>query len=222
MFAGSLVAVVLLIAGCGDSAEPTQSTSYGLPASVKSLTVDGAVGKVDVTAEKGASAIRVVEKRTDNARPSHTDSGSTGALKYDCPDGFDVDTCRVDYEITMPDTVGIDIDNSAGEVTLDGALTRVDASTDAGKISGKGLGGGLVKASTKAGELNLGFTGAPRLVTTSATTGSTTITVPGSASYQVNADAEVGDTDVKVPNDPSAQNRIQAKTDVGEITIKSG
>jgi hypothetical protein len=32
----------------------------------------------------------------------------------------------------------------------------------------------------------------------------------------------VGDTNVKVPNDSSAQNRIEAKTDVGDITIKKG
>jgi hypothetical protein len=218
VFAG-LVAAAQLCVGCGDS-EPTHSTSYSLPASVKSLTVRGEVGKVNVTAQKGASKIRVVEKRKDKAKPSHSAAGSSGTLKYDCPGGFDIDGCRVDYDIRMPATVAIEVDNSAGEITLDGALTEVVAKTDAGKIAATALGGGTATASTQAGKIDLAFARAPRQVTTTADTGSTTITVPGSASYQVKASVSVGDTNVQVPNDPSAQNRIEAKSDVGEITVK--
>jgi hypothetical protein len=216
---GVLVAA-LAYAGCGDT-EPTHSASYSLPP-VKSLEVTGEVGEVTVTAAKGASKIQVVEKRTDKAKPSHTASGSTAMLKYDCPGGFDVDTCRVDYDITVPETTRITVDNSAGEVSLNGPLTNFVANTDAGKVGGKALGGGTATASTHAGEVDLAFASPPRFVKTTTDAGATTITVPGSASYQVDASADVGDTDVKVPNDPSAPNRIQAKTNVGEITIRKG
>ena len=214
----------LVCVGCGASfhSKPTHTTSYSLPASVKSLKVKGEVGEVDVTARKGASKVSVVEKRTDKAKPSHSVAGSTATLKYSCPGGFNIDTCRVDYDVTLPARAAIDVDNSAGEIKLNGALTDVAAKTDAGKIAASALGRGTVNASTSAGQVDLAFASAPRLVTTSTDAGSTTITVPGTASYRVKASTSVGDTNVKVPNDPSAQNRIEAKTDVGDITIKKG
>jgi hypothetical protein len=214
----------LVCVGCGASShfKPTHTTSYSLPASVKSLKVKGEVGKVDVSARKGASKVGVVEKRTEKARPSHSVAGSTATLKYSCPGGFNKDTCRVDYDLTVPARAALDVDNSAGEITLNGALTDVAAKTDAGKIAASALGRGTVTASAKAGEVDLTFASAPRLVTTTTSAGSTTITVPGTASYRVKASTSVGDKNIKVPNDPSAQNRIEAKTDVGDVTIKKG
>jgi Toastrack DUF4097 len=217
-----VVAAMALGAGCGDVSKPTKSTTYSLPASLKSLTVKGEVGEVTVTAKRGASKIAVKESRTDKAKPSHSASGSSGTLRYDCPGGFSIDVCRVDYDITVPETVAVEVDNSTGKIALSGPLDDTVASADAGEIKGTELGAGPVKASTSGGAIDLTFTSPPRNVTARTNAGDTTITVPGNASYQVKADTSVGDTNVDVPNDPSASNRIEARTDVGSVTIKKG
>lgn len=204
--------------GCGSTEKPTKSATYTLPASVTSLKVGGKAGEVGVTAKGGASQIEVVEKRSDNAEPSHVVNGSSGTLEYDCSGA----SCRVDYDITVPSATSLSVDNTAGKITLDGPLIDVVAEARAGEIKGTGLGGGSFTASTDAGAINLAFAGAPKLVKTTTKAGATTIAVPGSATYQVDASATVGDTDVSVPSDPSTSNRIEAKTDVGQITIEKG
>ena len=218
--AGILVPIVL-VAGCGGD-EPTMSTRYSLPASVKSLKVTGEVGEVTVTAKRGASKIAVKESRTEKAKPSHVATGPSASLKYDCPGGFSFDTCRVDYDITVPTNVGVNVDNSTGQITLTGPLSNADASADAGQIKGNSLGPGPVSASTSGGEVDLTFTSPPSNVKASTNAGDTQITVPGNASYQVKADAKIGDTNVDVPTDPTAQNRIEATTDAGTVTVKKG
>jgi hypothetical protein len=212
---------IFLLAGCGGD-EPTRSTRYSLPTSVKSLKVTGEVGEVTVTAKRGASKIAVKESRTEKAKPSHVSSGSTASLKYDCPGGFSFDTCRVDHDITVPTAVAVNVDNSSGKITLTGSLNDTVARADAGQIKGTSLGSSPVSASTSGGEVDLTFASPPRNVKASTKAGDTTITVPGNASYQVKADTSVGDTNVDVPNDPSAPNRIEATTDVGTVSIKKG
>ena len=161
-----------------------------------------------MTGKQGQAKISVVEKRTDRAEPdlkSAPSSGSAATLEYSCGDGeFDVDTCRVDYEITIPARVAVTVNNSAG------------------RISGTGLGPAPFTAATDAGEIDLAFASAPSLVKTTAQAGETTITLPAGEAYAVSASSSVGDTSVDVQNDPSARSRVEAKAEVGGITVKEG
>jgi putative adhesin len=217
---GALAAGALLVAGCDEDIEsPSVKTEYDLPANVRSLKVDGEVGKVTVTAEAGTSKISVVENRSEHAEPTHTATGGDATLAYTCSDDAN---CRVDYDITLPARVALDVDNTAGEVNLSGPMTQVVAKAEAGQIQGTELGGGSFDVSTDAGEIDLAFAAPPRSVKATTQVGNTNVTVPSGATYQINAEASVGDTSVDVPNDPSSNRRIEAKTDAGSISIKQG
>jgi hypothetical protein len=222
VLAGCLAVTVFAVGCRGDdvSEQPTKRAGVSVPSSVTSLRVRGEVGKVKVTARKGASKISVVQKRTGAAKPSNVIGRSDATLKYDCPGGFDDRDCRVDYTITVPPSVSLDVVNSAGTVDLAGPLTEVVASADAGAVTGTGLGAGSFTVTTKAGKVDLAFAGVPTLVKTATDVGETTIAVPPTGSYQIDASTSVGEQDVSVPNDPSSENRIEANTEIGQITIK--
>jgi hypothetical protein len=212
------VAVTALAAGCGGSApKPTKRATVSVPSSVKSLTVRGRVGRVRVSAREGASKITVVQTRTSDAEPRNAIGRSSATLKYDCPG--DSSRCRVDYTITAPPKVSVDIDNTAGTVTLSGPLTDVVAKAEAGAVTGRGLGAGSFKVTTTVGEVDLAFAGVPTFVKTATTVGDTTIRVPAAGTYQVKASTGVGGKSVNVPNDPNAKNHIEAKTETGGLTI---
>lgn len=230
-----LIAVTsaVFLAGCASSTSSTSSSpssangssskaaggSYTLPSSVKTLKISNEVGTTRVTAAQSSSQVSVVERPSGDATSDHTVAGSTSTISSHCPGSGN---CHIDYQITMPPGVALNVNASAGLVSLQGGFTEAQIKTEAGEVSGTGLGHGSYTVATGAGKVDLTFTSAPTLVKVTTDAGIIAVTVPGSASYRVTVSTEVGKSDVKVPNDATAANVIDLHAEVGSVSLDKG
>jgi hypothetical protein len=224
-----LIGAALGIAGCGGSSSTGAKSSsqagghnYDLPSSVHAVKIASDVATVRVTASHGASKIHVVERSIGDASSGHNVAGSTAAVTSHCPEGITFSDCHMDYQLTMPANIALDVNGAAGEVVLQGGPTNAHIHTTAGEVSGTGLGGGSYTISADAGKVDLAFTSAPTLVKVTTGAGEINVTVPANASYRVKASSDFGDDDVKVPNDGSARNVIELHADAGSISLHTG
>jgi hypothetical protein len=204
----------------GSSSQPA-GRSYNLPSSVKTLEVSNQ-GTTQVTAVQSSSQISVVERPTGDVTSDHNVAGSTGTVSSHCPGGINIRDCHMDYQITMPPSVALNVRGDVGLVRLQGGPARAQIQTDAGEVSGTGLGHGSYTVKTEVGRVKLTFTSAPTLVKVSTSVGAIDVTVPGNASYRVNASSEVGEKDVTVPSDATATSVIDLHAEVGTVSLHKG
>jgi hypothetical protein len=235
--AGSVT--VMLLAGCtvgsvsvsgsgsgssppaGSSAQPAGS-SYSLPAGVQSLTVSNPRGTVRVTAANGSSQIHVAQKPAGNPTSYRQATGSAATIGSSCRDGIHPGDCHMDYQIQVPPSVALNVVGNAGQVILQGRLTKAQVSTNAGRVSGTGLGRGPFTVATQAGEVDLAFASAPTLAKVTTQAGTIGVTVPGGSSYKVSASSSVGSKDVTVPGDANAANVIDLHAQAGSVSLHQG
>jgi DUF4097 and DUF4098 domain-containing protein YvlB len=236
---GCLVVAGAAAAGCGDlGPQSTRSTSYQVTGQVTRLVVQDAAGSVHVSAGSG-NAIGVTEAQSYHSSPpasSHAVRGGTLTLTYTCPDG----NCGIDYTVTVPAGLSVQVGADAGDVTLSGVggAVAVDASAgevtlanlsgalqvqaDAGDIRATGLSSARAKLVADAGEVTLGFNAAPGNLFVQADAGSVRVTVPGSIDYAVTATASAGGTHVTVPTSTGSAHVIQAQSDAGSVSVLAG
>jgi Putative adhesin len=206
-------------AGSAGSSGQAAGRSYSLPAGLHTLKVNNRVGTIRVTASSGSSRVQVTEQPGNGPTASHKVSGSTGTLSASCSGPTD---CHMDYQVKMPSNVALDVTGAVGKVALQGGPTKADISTDAGQVTGSGLARGSYTVNTKAGTVNLKFASAPSLVKVGTTAGAIDVTVPGSSSYRVKADSDVGTSDVSVHNNAQAANKIDLHATFGHISLNKG
>ena len=225
---------IMILAGCtvstggssspppaGSATQPAGATC-SLPAGVTTLTVSNQAGTTQVTAASGAGQIHVVQRPVGQPAAYRKTAGSAATIGARCPGGIHFGDCHMDYQIQLPPGTALTVAGDAGRVILHGGLTKVQVTTDAGQVSGTGLGRGSFTMATQVGEVDLAFASAPARVKVTTTTGAIDVTVPGGASYQVTTSATVGDTDVTVPSDANAANVIDLHAEVGHIALRQG
>lgn len=83
---------------------------------------------------------------------------------------------------------------------------------------------GLLRATlhSSAGTVDLAFSAAPVTLTATCDVGSVTLRVPGSLSYNVTTDVDVGSTRVGVTRSPASPHAITAGTRTGSVTVEPG
>jgi hypothetical protein len=205
------------IAASHGSFSPSGGRSYTLPANVRTLKVNNEAGAVRVTATRGSAQIRVVEQPTGNPTSHHNVSGSTATIGSSCA-GVHI-SCHMDYQVTMPAGVALDVAGDVGLVTLQGGPDKAHIKTAAGKVSGTDLGRGSYTVETQAGQVDLTFASAPALVKVTTDAGAIHVSVPGNAAYRISASSGIGTTDVALPNDASAANVIDLHAQIGEVSL---
>jgi len=207
----------------GSSAAASQSGgTYQLDPAVTTLRFKADAASVDLTAQESTQAITVTEQ-TRGATTTKEVSGANAVLTSRCPDGINFgDSCRVDYKVTIPARVAVDIEGAAGDIVLTGPIVKATVKTTAARITGSGLGAGTFQATTTAGEIQLAFGAAPNSVEVKSTAGAVTLAVPGGEKYNVTVDTTIGTQDVSVDKDPSSTHRINVETTVGAVTVKKG
>ncbi len=218
--------------GSGNPAAPASGNStaatsqgggtYQLDPSVTTLRFNADAASIDLTAQDSAQAISVTEQ-TRGATTTKEVTGANAVLTSRCPDGINFgDSCRVDYTVTIPASVAVDIEGAAGDIVLTGPIVKATVKTTAARITGTGLGAGTFQATTTAGEVGLTFVAAPTSVEVKSTAGSITLTVPGGEKYNVSVDTTIGSQDVTVDKDSASSHRIDVETTVGAVTVKKG
>lgn len=175
---------------------------------------------LNLTAQDGAQAISVTEQ-VQGATTTKAATGTNAVLTSRCPEGIHFgNTCRVDYQVTVPARVTVDIEGAAGDITLTGPLTNATVNTSAARITGTGLGAGTIQATTNAGQVDLSFAAAPASVQVKTDAGKVTLTVPGTDKYNVTVNTTIGSQDVSVDKDPSSAHRIEVTATIGAVTVK--
>jgi len=225
---------VMILAGCtvstggssspppaGSATQPAGATC-SLPAGVTTLTVSNQAGTTQVTAASGAGQIHVVQRPAGKPTAYRKTASSAATIGASCPGGIHFGDCHMDYQIQLPPGTALTVTGDAGRVILHGGLTRAQVTTDAGQVSGTGLGRGSFTVVTKVGEVDLAFASVPARVKVTTDAGAIDVTVPGDASYKVTTSSTVGVQDVTVPNDANAANVIDLHAEVGHISLHQG
>ena len=150
-------------------------------------------------------------------------TGSSATLTAKCPSGFSFGVdCSVDYTVTMPARITLNVDGTAGDMKLNGPFANTTISTKAGRVHGTSLGAGTYEVTTNAGEVNLKFASPPNSVKVKSDVAEVVLTVPGGTKYAVTTDTTVGIKNVEVEQDSSSTHRLDVTTTVGAITIDKG
>lgn len=224
--AAALTVAGLLLAGCGGISLPggAQETERG-------SDTFGAVSRVEVEARAGTIQVRPGadgSARVDrflrwsgDARPQLTQEvrGDVLHVEATCPNERGCDTELV---LTVPAASAVRADLGAGNVAVTGLSGAQDLSTGAGNVAGTNLGAAPVRATTPAGNVDLGFAAAPPTVEAESSAGNVTVRVPVGPVYEVDARSSVGNTRVEVPDTPGADHRITATSSAGNVSVLPG
>jgi len=213
-----------LVAGCGGLSQIGAGThnpaaqTFVVTSHVTTLVVKGGAGSIDVTGSDRGSISVSQQVTYTKAAPDVTRvvSGTTLTLSYTCPSEF---VCGVSYTILVPSGVAVQASTAAGAITLTSLAGPVRAQTSAGLITADELTSPTAELKSDAGGINATFSAAPASVQATTNVGPISITVPGSASYQVNTHTFVGSSTVTVPKSPASAHAISATSDLGSITI---
>jgi hypothetical protein len=215
------VAATAATAGCGlTGPQSEKSASYQVTQPVTQLVVQDAAGDVRVSTGAGG-AVGVTENQSYRGSPpasSHKVSGGTLTLTYTCPSS----DCGIDYTVTVPAGLAVQVVADAGDVTLTGLGGAVQVQADAGDVRASGLGATRAKLVADAGDVTLGFDTAPANLSVQASAGDVKITLPGTVGYAVTATADAGDTHVTVPTSPGSAHVVQAESDAGSVSVLAG
>jgi len=218
------VVAPFLLAGCGAvgqlgaGTQHPPATTFTVTARVTTLVVKGGAGSITVTGSNRA-AIAVSQQSAYTKTPpaaTHAVSGTTLTLTYTCPAEF---VCSVSYDIQVPRGVAVQASGAAGAITLTTLAGPVSAQTTSGLISATGLDSPTASLKSHAGGINATFTSVPASVRASTNVGPISISVPKTASYNVELHTFVGAKTVTVPWDDASPHTISASSDLGSITI---
>ncbi|MBM7438732.1 DUF4097 family beta strand repeat-containing protein [Streptomyces sp. HB132] len=151
-----------------------------------------------------------------------------------------VSNCEAYHQVKVPRGMALTVQGDNGRVTAAGFDVPLKISADNGEIdvrdvsgpleldSGNGsieaarVSGRSVIARSDNGSVRIGLTRAPDLVDTVSDNGSISISLPaGKRAYAVAAEADNGEVSVDVPRSESSRHVVKARSDNGEVTVRS-
>ncbi|WP_433502104.1 DUF4097 family beta strand repeat-containing protein [Pseudonocardia halophobica] len=232
-----LPVLAVLLAGCGGvtlttdtGSDPGGSPGEAIPERGTDRH-DGAVARVeivsdsgDVTLRSGAEGSATVdhEMRWTGPRPELTQelAGDVLRITARCPEPGE--RCETRLTVTAPAAAASSVDLAAGDVRVDGLTGAHDLRTAGGDVTGSGLAGPRVSATSTAGDVALGFAAPPAAVVAESTAGDVEVVVPIGPVYRVDAGTTVGSVEVGVADDPGADATISAHSTAGDVRVTHG
>ena len=214
----TVVAVAVPAACAALAVQIHHTVSYGVSQPVTTVVIDDPVGNVQVNG--GASKLGVSEYQSyrDSAPvSSHTVADGTLTLTFHCAST----ECGIDYDVQVPDGTAVEINASAGNVTLTDLSGSVQASTRAGKITATAMSARQARFSDGAGNILIGYVSAPTSLYAGAGAGDVTLFMPGGASYKVAASSRAGAVHVTVPQSASAPSAVTATSTAGDVAVRT-
>ncbi|MGN5635824.1 DUF4097 family beta strand repeat-containing protein [Streptomyces sp. AC154] len=241
---GGAVLAALVLSGCGSADTddaPVEHKSFAF--SGKTLTIDTA----NTTLELVPADVKKVEvtRQVDGwvvlgtgPDPRWEMRGGTLSLKVKCkalisncaskqqvkvPRGVAVTVLGYNGKITASDfDTALDLRSDNGEVTVRDSSGPLKLNSNNGDIVAEGISGPTVKADSPNGQVRLGFVTVPSLVETTSDNGEVVIELPGgSTSYAVSADASNGSVSVDVPRSDDSSHVVRARSNNGEVTVRT-
>lgn len=230
--------VVLRVIGVAATSVAVLLAAWGVAsgfarASAQESFTAGGVRAVHVRADAGQ--VRVVRAAGDDVEVSVTAEGTwrtpttvrerdggTLLLSARCDTPAALGRCEVSYTVEVPDGVDVDLEVSAGRVSVDGVDGEVLARSHAGEVELTDLRSERVDAASDVGRVAVTFAEPPASVRASSETGAVEVTLPaGGEPYAVDATSDVGGTVVDVRTDPASPRSVVARTAVGHVSVRS-
>ena len=210
--------------------------TFGGAAPVRRAEIEVAAGPVAIMGTDSGSVRVERAMRWLGSRPVTTEEVSGGVLRIQSlhqrrawPRG------EVGYRVELPATASVRVRSGAGEIAVQGidgdvelearagrvALAELSgdlrASSQAGAIDGTGLACQRVDASSNAGAV-LAFVRPPQSVEVRAAAGTVELLVPEER-YRIDASSSAGRVEVALPSDPTAERRLEARSNAGAVAI---
>lgn len=242
--AAGTVLLVAALSGCGSAdAEDSPAEHKSFAFSGKALTIDAENSTLNLVP---ADVDQVeVTRRVDGwvvlgsgPDPVWKLEGDTLTLRVKCR--AMISNCEALHEVKVPRGLALTVQADNGKVTAAGftAPLRIGAANggvhvrdvsgsleldaDNGSIEAERVSGRSVIARSDNGSVQLGFDRVPDLVDTVSDNGSISIDLPaGKNAYAVSAQADNGDVSVDVPRSDSSEHVVKARSDNGEVTVRS-
>ncbi|MET9427081.1 DUF4097 family beta strand repeat-containing protein [Streptomyces sp. NPDC003036] len=151
-----------------------------------------------------------------------------------------ISDCQSRHEVKVPRGVAVTVQGDNGSVSADGFRTALKVQADNGLIKVKDATGPLElqsdngeivvdRAASKSviaradnGSVRLTFGAVPQRVETTSDNGEITVELPrGKTAYAVETHSENGEVKVDVPRDGSSAHIVKARSDNGDITVRT-
>ncbi|AKZ55475.1 Lipoprotein [Streptomyces ambofaciens ATCC 23877] len=114
---------------------------------------------------------------------------------------------------------GLEIRTADGSVRVSDSSGPLEMHSDDGSLRAD-VSARQVKASTRDGSVRLVLATVPDLVETRSDDGSVTVSLPRET-YKVSAESDDGSVDVSVPRDDASSHVVNARTQDGEVTVRT-
>ena len=220
-----LLAATVFLAAAWATTRTTSSTAFTaiVPANLLRIELQVSDGDVEIL---GGATPDVLVNRTDSSvfghSPEERRSITNGVLRIEssCPQ-LVFGTCAADYQLTVPETVPLEIVIEHGDVRLTAYRGLARLSTISGDIAVEAFCGSLLDATARGGDVAVTATCPPDRMTLLTTTGDVDARVPPGR-YSVDVKTISGRATIGVVDEPSAARRIQVLSNSGDVTVGVG
>jgi hypothetical protein len=197
-----------------------KTETFAVTEPVSKLVVAADAGDVNVVATDGA---RVTVRRTTHwvtsePKPTKTVSGGILRLADDC-EGLSPLRCESGYRIEVPRGLAVEVRADSGDVDVRGVTGAVDLESGSGDVSGHGLAGVHLRATSDSGDVRLGLVSSPASVEALSDSGDVDLELPR-GEYALDAHTDSGDTSVHgIVRYDRADHAVKARSDSGDVTV---
>lgn len=170
----------------------------------------------EITAESGPTGVRLASRCVSGGGGCET----TWTIAVPTATSVSVDSWS--GRTAVRDLTGPVVVDTAGEVSLAGLSGEVTVRTSYGDVIGTGLRTPSLTVTTRSGSVDTTLVEVPRRVSLSSSDqGDVVLAVPGVRPYRVDADHGLfGEQRITVPQDPTADASLHARTTGGQVTVR--
>jgi hypothetical protein len=211
-----LVLLPVWLAGCDHSIRH-ETLEFDDP-EILELQLDSGSGDITVIGDPEAESITVdarIHGRSTELR--HAVNDGALVLSTDCDEGR---TCAVDWTITVPAMLAIDLSTGSGDVALfDLDSPTLDVETGSGDVSGEAVRCDDFEGWAGSGDFELWLSARPRRVAWDSGSGDVELSLPG-GDYDLALETGSGEVEVAgIDDDPNADALISLSTGSGDISL---
>ncbi len=224
-----------LLAACS---KETRIEELGIDAAISTISVKSGAGAIDVTPSEDGTTAVVVTLLGKGTEFSYEVQDGELTLKKKC--GFlNMGPCAVDFEISAPDNVALDLlsdegqisvtnwvssvtaESSSGGVVIDGCDGNLIIDSRSGDISGADIGSAHVGVLGGSGEVQLDVVNADVAdVTVDSGSGDVTLYLPSQGSYNYSAESNSGQVIINnVTFNTNSAQVVEVTSGSGDINI---
>ncbi|MFC8916060.1 DUF4097 family beta strand repeat-containing protein [Streptomyces sp. NPDC057116] len=241
---GGVVLGALGLAGCGGAdveGAPVERKTFGFRGETLVVDADDSELVLVPADVKDVEVTRQVDgwvAMGDGPEPVWKLEGGRLTLRVKC-DAL-VSECEARHEVRVPRGVAVTVEDGNGDVTADGFRTALKIVSDNGTVTVRDAGGPLelrsengdvrveggtsksVVARSGNGDIRLALRSVPDRVEAVNDNGDVAVELPGGgARYAVEAGSANGEVKVAVPTDDGSGHVVKARSDNGQVTVRS-